>query len=478
MAGYGSRRCCKSLKYMSIKKNTKETIQTPKGTHDILPVDEMYWEYVRHVASDVVRFYGFGRIETPHFEKTDLFLHALGDTTDVIEKQMYSFRTRGGDMLTLRPEETAPVARAYIQHGMHTMPQPVKLFYDGSFFRHENPQRGRYRELHQFGLEVLGEQDVVVDALIIRLFYSILEELGFKNIAVQVNSMGDDESRAAYRKELTGFYKKRFNSLCKDCKRRFRENPFRLLDCKEHGCVELREEAPQMIKSLSETSKKRFKTLLEFLDESNVPYFMNPHLVRGFDYYTDTVFEIFVNCEDGSFEVDDTATLPNEETPVVMNETLSAAVNLKSSPIAVAGGGRYDGLVKSLGGKETPAAGGAIGLDRVILEMKAQQIPIPSAPKPSLFLVQLGPIAKKKSFGLLEEFRKAGILVAESVSKDSIKSQLRIASKLEVPYALILGQKEALDGTVILREMDTGMQETINLKDIAATVKTRLKGRK
>lgn len=454
---------------MSIKKNTKEIIQIPKGTHDILPVDEMYWEYVRRTAAEIARFYGFSRIETPHFEKTDLFLRTLGETTDVIEKQMYSFRTRGGDMLTLRPEGTAPVARAYIQYGMHTLPQPVKLYYNGSFFRHENPQRGRYRELHQFGLEILGEEDVVVDALIIRLFYTILEELGFQNIAVQVNSIGDDESRAAYRKELVGFYKKRFNSLCKDCKRRFRENPFRLLDCKEHGCVELKEEAPQMIKSLSEASKKRFKALLEFLDESSVPYFINPHLVRGFDYYTDTVFEIFVNCDDGSSEVDDTAAVSDEA---------QSAASVKSFPIAVAAGGRYDGLVKILGGRQTPAAGGAIGLDRVILEMKTRQMPVPLAPKPRLFLVQLGPAAKKKSFGILEEFRKAGILVTESVSKDSIKSQLRITSKLEAPYALILGQKEALDGTVILREMHSGMQETIDLKDIAAVVKGKLKGRK
>lgn len=455
---------------MSSKKPTRENIQTPKGTHDILPADEAYWEYVRRVAGEIARFYGFGRIETPHLEKTELFSRSLGDTTDVIEKQMYSFRTRGGDLLTLRPEGTAPVARAYIQYGMHTLPQPVKLYYDGSFFRHENPQRGRYRELHQFGLEVLGEGDVVVDALIIRLFHTILEELGFKNIAVQVNSMGDDDSRSAYRKELAAFYKKRFNSLCKDCKRRFRENPFRLLDCKEPGCVELREDAPQMIKSLNEVSKKRFKTLLEFLDESTVPYFINPHLVRGFDYYTDTVFEIFVNCEDGSAAVSDA---PTEE-----NEQPMPVASAKPLPIAVAAGGRYDGLVKALGGKQTPAAGGAIGLDRVILEMKAEQIPVPFSAKPRLFLVQLGPAAKKKSFALLEEFRKAGIPVAESVSKDSIKSQLRIASKVEASYALILGQKESLDGTVILREMDTGIQETIEMKDAAVAVKVKLKGKK
>lgn len=458
------------------KKPTKEVIQTPKGTHDILPVDEAYWASVRRVAGAIAHFYGFARIETPHMEKTDLFSRTLGDTTDVIEKQMYSFRTRGGDLLTLRPEGTAPVARAYIQHGMHTLPQPVKLFYEGSFFRHENPQRGRYREMHQFGLEVLGEEDMVVDALIIRLMHTMLVELGFQHIAVQVNSMGDEESQTAYRKELMAFYKKRFNSLCRDCKRRFRDNPFRLLDCKEPGCVELREEAPQMIKSLSEFSKKRFAALLEFLDDSNVPYFINPHLVRGFDYYTDTVFEIFVNCEDGSSVTSNVPADAAEGTGA--EERVLPAVDVKPLPIAVAAGGRYNGLVRALGGKQTPAVGGALGLDRVILEMKARQLPVELPSKPYLFLVQLGPAAKRKSFALLEEFRKAGVLVAESVSKDSIKSQLRIASKIEAFYALILGQKEALDGTVILREMETGIQETILMKDAASTVRGKLKSKK
>lgn len=454
------------------KKVAKESVQTPRGTHDILPTDAPYWAHVRRVAEDMARFYGFSPIETPHIEKTDLFFHTLGETSDVIEKQMYSFRTRGGDHLTLRPEGTAPVARAYIQHGMHTLPQPVKLYYDGSFFRHENPQRGRYREMHQFGLEVLGEEDTVADALIIRILYTVLIELGFKQVAVQINSMGDDESRLVYRKELILFYKKRFNSLCKDCKRRFRENPFRLLDCKEPGCIELREDAPQMIKSLSEPSKKRFKTLLEFLEEGNVPYFINPHLVRGFDYYTDIVFEMFVNCEDGSSAPD----LPEEET----EDQMAAVADLekKPLPIAVAAGGRYDGLIKSLGGKFTPAAGGALGLDRIVLEMKTQNLPLPPPQNPHLFLVQLGPAARKKAFMLLEEFRKASIAVSESMGKDSIKSQLRIASKIGAAYALILGQKEALDGTVILREMNTGIQETVHMKDVAETVKKKLKSLK
>lgn len=455
------------------KKMAKEIIQAPKGTHDILPQDAAYWDYVRCVTEDIASFYGFSRIETPHIEKTDLFLHSLGETTDVIEKQMYSFRTRGGDHLTLRPEGTAPVVRAYIQHGMSSLPQPVKFYYSGSFFRHENPQRGRYRELHQFGLEVLGEEDVVVDALIIRMLYTILVELGFQNIAVQVNSMGDEESRSLYRKELIIFYKKHFNSLCKDCKRRLRENPLRLLDCKEPGCVELREEAPQIIKSLSETSKRRFKELLEFLDEGSISYFINPHLMRGFDYYTDAVFEIFVNCEDGSSVPE----VLQEDTEEEKQEEKKEEEK-KPLPIAVAGGGRYDGLVKVLGGKPTPAAGAAIGLDRIVLEMKAQNLRLPSALHPRLFLVQLGPAARKKAFVLLEEFRKVGIPVAESMGKNSIKSQLRIASKIEALYALILGQKEALDGTVIIRELETGIQETVYMKDIAEVVKAKLKGKK
>ena len=458
------------------KKFQKDMLQTPRGTHDILPGDMPYWEHVVQVAEDIARFYGFGRIETPHFERTELFEHTLGETTDVIEKQMYSFRTRGGDHLTLRPEGTAPVARAYIQHGMSALPQPVKLYYYGPFFRHENPQRGRFREFRQFGFEIMGEEDTVTDALIIELFYVILGELGFKNIAVQINSIGDEESRAVYRKELIAFYKKRFNSLCKDCKRRLKDNPLRLLDCKEESCVEVREEAPQMIKSLGETSRRRFKALLEFLEEGGIPYFINPYLVRGLDYYTDTVFEMFCNYESNTASVLEQT---GEEASLLHSiELPKENVEEKSSPIALASGGRYDGLIRLLGGKPTPAVGGALGLDRIILEMKSLHIGLPQKLSPRVFLVQLGPAAKKKAFGLLEEFRKAHIPVSESIGKDSIKSQLKIASKVEVSYALILGQKEALDGTVIIRAMDTGMQETIFAKDAVEIIRTRLKGKK
>ncbi|OGZ45561.1 MAG: histidine--tRNA ligase [Candidatus Ryanbacteria bacterium RIFCSPHIGHO2_01_FULL_48_27] len=444
------------------KKQAREAIQTPKGTHDILPGDFPYWDKIVKIGESLAEFYGFQRIETPHFEKTDLFTRTLGDTSDVVEKQMYSFRTRGGDTLTLRPEGTAPVARAFIEHGMSQWPQPVKLFYHGSFFRHENPQRGRFREFGQFGFELIGDEDPVSDAFIIRIFYTMLEEVGFKNIAVHINTMGDDESRASFKKELTAFYRKKINSLCKDCKRRLKENPLRLLDCKEQSCVELKEHAPQILKYLSEASKKQFKVLLEYLDEGKIPYFLNPHLVRGFDYYTGAVFEIFINCEDGSV-------------PETVEESTTQG---KPVPIAMASGGRYDNLIYHLGGKRTSAVGGGFGIDRVVQEMKTQGVQPLTTPEPRLFLVQLGPAAKKKLYALLEGFRKAGIPVAESLTRDSIKTQLKIASKIGVDYALILGQREALEGTVIIREMTTGAQETVFMDKVIEEVKTRLKNKK
>jgi len=451
------------------KKTQREVLQTPKGTHDILPQDFPYWQKILAVGEDLATFYGFRRIETPHFEKTDLFLRTLGETSDVVEKQMYSFRTRGGDALTLRPEGTAPVARAFIEHGMVSWPQPVKLFYYGSFFRHESSQRGRFREFGQFGFEMMGDDDPVADALIMRLFYSMLAELGFKNIAVQVNTMGDEESRAAFKKELTAYYRKRVNSLCKDCKRRLKENPLRLLDCKDPGCLELKENAPQTIKYLSDASRRQFKAVLEYLDEGAIPYFLNPHLVRGFDYYTGTVFETFINCEDGAV---------SPETEVLAGEEEKADKPQKPLPLAMAAGGRYDHLIYQLGGKQTPAVGGAMGVDRIIQEMKTQGLKPAPTPHPKLFLVQLGPAAKRKIFALMEEFRRAGILVAESLSRDSIKTQLKIASKIGVEHALILGQKEALEGTVIIRELSTGAQETVFVKDVIEEVRTRMRGKK
>lgn len=442
-------------------KPKKDIVRRPKGTHDILPEDFAYLDKIIETAKEVSEFYGFSRIETPHIENAELFLRPLGETSDVVEKQMYAFKTRGGDYLALRPEGTAPVMRAYDENGMVSWPHPVKLYYHGSFFRHESPQKGRFREFRQFGVEVLGEDDPMLDALCIKIFYLILSDLGFSapkgrdlasggknNILVRVNTLGDKNCRPAFKKELANFYKKKFNYLCKDCKKRFKENPLRLLDCKEESCIEIKSGAPKMIDHLCGECKGHFKLVLEFLDEGQIPYMLDNFLVRGFDYYGRTVFEIFLEGENDG------------------------------KPIALGGGGRYDELMAILGGKSLPATGWGMGLERVMAEMKKHSLTPKVPPSPKVFLVQIGPAAKKKSFVLMEELRKNGIAVSESLSKDNFRAQLKIASKIGARVALIIGQKEAMDGTVLVRDMQDETQEMVLEGKLIEKVKNLLKKKK
>ena len=429
-------------------KPKKEIIKRPKGMHDILPDDFAFLDKIIETAREISEFYGFSPIATPHVEHAELFLRPLGETSEVVEKQMYTFKTRGGDYLALRPEGTAPVMRAYDENGMVSWPHPVKLYYFGSFFRHENTQKGRYREFRQFGLEVLGEGDPMLDALSIKVFYLILSELGFKNVMVRVNTLGDKNCRPAFKRELTNYYKKKFNYLCKDCKRRFKENPLRLLDCKEESCLEIKSGAPKMLDYLCGDCKEHFKIVLEFLEEGQIPYTLDNYLVRGFDYYGKTVFEVFLENEgDGK-------------------------------QIALGGGGRYDELMSTLGGKSLSATGWGMGLERVMSEMKKNNIAPKTQQNPKVFLVQIGPAAKKKSFTLVEEFRKHGIAVAESLSKDNFRAQLKIASKVGARAALIIGQKEAMDGTIIVRDMEDETQEMVTQDKLIEKVKSMLKKKK
>ena len=429
-------------------KPKKEIIKRPKGMHDILQEDFAYLDKIIETAREISEFYGFLPIATPHVEHAELFLRPLGETSEVVEKQMYTFKTRGGDYLALRPEGTAPVMRAYDENGMVSWPHPVKLYYFGSFFRHENPQKGRYREFRQFGLEVLGEDDPMLDALAIKIFYLILSELGFKNIITRVNTLGDKNCRPAFKKELGNYYKKKFNYLCKDCKRRFKENPLRLLDCKEESCVEIKSGAPKMIDYLCADCKEHFKVVLEFLDEGQIPYMLDNFLVRGFDYYGKTVFEVFLESEG------------------------------EGKQIALGGGGRYDELMSILGGKSLPATGWGMGLERVMSEMKKLGIAPKKQQSPKVFLVQIGPAAKKKSFTLVEELRKHGIAVAESLSKDNFRAQLKIASKVGARAALIIGQKEAMDDTIIVRDMEDETQEMVTQDKLIEKLKLLLKKKK
>jgi len=427
--------------------------QSPTGMHDILE-DQKYFQKIYDLVREIADFYNFEKIETPILEETELFSRGIGLATDIVQKQMFSFRTKGGDHLTLRPEGTAPIVRAYLQHGLQNLPQPIKLWYFGPYFRYEKPQLGRFRQFWQFGFEVLGEESPVIDAQIIQIFYNILKELklsavasgeGGKNLIVEVNSIGDSFCRPYYKKLLVSYFKSRVESLCSNCRARLKQNPLRILDCKEEKCQRIVSQAPQILDHLCELCHRHFKDVLEFLDELELPYRLNPYLVRGLDYYTKTVFEIFEESESGK----------------------------KTG--ALAGGGRYDALVKILGGKETPAVGGAAGIERIISLMKEKAIRFKKEKKSEIFLAQLGNLAKRKSLKLIEDFRKEGILISESLGRDSLKAQLKMADRIGIKYTLILGQKEALEGTIIIRDMKTGGQETMRLERVIAEMKKRLK---
>ena len=413
--------------------------------HDILSEEQKYFQKIYDIVKEIADFYQFQKIETPILEQTELFSKGTGISTDIVQKQMFTLRTRGGDYLTLRPESTPGIVRAYIENGMFNLPQPVKLWYFGPCFRYEHPQAGRYRQFWQFGLEVLGEESAVIDAQIIQIFYNILKELKFKNLIIEVNSIGDSQCRPYYKKLLASYFKSREMALCSDCRRRLRENPLRILDCKEEKCQPIKAAAPQMIDHLCEECHKHFKAVLEFLDEIELPYRLNPYLVRGLDYYTKTVFEIYEDSSEGEVQG------------------------------ALPAGGRYDTLVKLLGEKDTPACGGACGIERLINLMKTKKIRFPQSPLPKVFLAQLGDLAKKKSLRLMEDFREERIQVIEFLSRDSLRAQLGKANKVGVKYTLILGQKEALEGTIIIRDMETGRQEIVRLDKAVREIKRRLK---
>jgi histidyl-tRNA synthetase len=419
-------------------------LQPPRGMKDILPEDQPYWEQVRRVTEKLAREYGFSRIDVPLVEFSNLFNRAVGEGTDIVEKELYSFVTKGGDKVALRPEMTAGIARSYIQHGMNVLSKPIKLFSTGQVYRYDRPQEGRQREFYQVNYDALGEQDPILDAQMIQVATRVVQSLGIKAVQIQVNSIGCPACRKEYKDLLVNYLESKSNKLCIDCKRRLALNPLRVLDCKEDKCSQVSAAAPQSVDHLCDECRIHFKNLLEYLDELDLPYTINPRLVRGLDYYTKTVFEIWSGSEEGRKN-------------------------------ALGGGGRYDGLVKSLGGEATPAIGFGLGVERIIIEMKRVQAKPYRAPKPKVFLAQLGDLAKKKSLKLFSELEKNGILVAESFGRGSLKSQLRVANRLGVEMTLILGQKEALDGTVIIKNMVSGEQETASAAKLIDLVKKKLK---
>lgn len=428
-------------------KKQKFIPQLLKGMKDILPQEQKYWDYVLEKLEKLAKIYGFEKIETPILEETMLFQRSIGLTTDIVEKEMFSFLDKGKREVSLRPEGTAGVVRAYIEHGMNNLPQPVKLFYFGPMFRYEKPQSGRQREFHQFGLEVFGSTHPIVESQIILLAWNFFQSIKLET-ELQINSLGCLECRKEYQRKILDFFRYRKKILCLTCQKRLTRNPLRIFDCKEKKCQEIITQLPHLVDSLCEPCKTHFIKVLEYLEELEIPYNLNPYLVRGLDYYNRTVFEFWP----------ERINLPQEE----------------KARLALAAGGRYDGLVKLLGGKETPAAGMAFGLERIVEEIQLQNISLPKEKRPQIFLAQIGETAKKKALKIFEQLRQEGFSVKESLAKDSLKSQLELANKFGVKIALILGQEEVVHRTIIIRNMQTGVQEIVDLDKIVTEIKKRL----
>ena len=420
-----------------------------RGMHDVLPREEKYWKSFYHTAEHLAGHFQFSRIETPLLEEASMFIRSIGKGTDVVDKEMYVFEDRDGNKVALRPEMTASVVRAYIMHGMWNMTQPVKMWYWGPMFRYDRPQAGRYRQFNQVGFETLGDAEPVVDAELILLAHNFYKDLGLP-VEIHVNSIGVPEERQRYKTALVEYYRSKRSYLCDDCKQRLNKNPLRLLDCKQERCQPVKEDAPQIIDWLEEESKNHFMKVLEYLDELAVPYVLKSTLVRGLDYYTRTVFEVF---------------------PV------AGAVDVLGAQSALGGGGRYDLLVQEMGGRPAPAAGFSLGIERSVSALKqymdVNQIKAP-AHKFDAFLAQLGDQARRRALKTINDLRTSGLKIDYNFSKNSLKSQLETANSLQVPYALILGQKEVQDGTIIIRDMESGVQEIVDQKKVEHLLKKKL----
>ncbi|MDO8444184.1 MAG: histidine--tRNA ligase [bacterium] len=424
----------------------KQMYQTARGTKDTLPSEQPYWAEIKRVTEKTLLGLGFNRIDLPHFEAADIFSKGIGMETDIVSKEMFYIESRTDDetiKLALRPEGTAGAVRSYIQNGMVSWSQPVRLYYIGAMFRRERPQKGRFREFYQTGVEIFGDDSAKADYLSIMSAWEILSRLGLKNLLVYTNSIGCSNCRPKYIVKLKKYYKEKTAKLCPDCQNRYEANPLRLLDCKEEKCQVLTKSAPTMLDNLCTDCKQHFQQTLEYLDYFNIRYDLDPTLVRGLDYYTRTVFEIVEK-------------------------------NDKGRRNTIVGGGRYDNLVELLGGVSTPAVGYSFGIERVINLMKEQNITPPKLRGVEVCILQLGDRAKEVSKKIYDSLSKEDINVYFVPNNDGIRPQIRTAVKLGATYAVIIGQKEALNDEIILRDLTSSSQEVFSSKIIAEEVKKRL----
>ena len=410
-------------------------LQALRGTQDILPNDIYKWLYMENIIRDLCALYGYGEIRTPIFEETKLFLRGIGDTTDVVTKEMYTFEDRGGRSITLRPENTASAVRAFLEHKLYGDQGVHKLFYIGSMFRYDRPQAGRYREFHQFGVEILGASSPLADVEVIVLAYRLFQKLGLQNLELRINSIGDKNCRNAYKKELISYYESQKDMLCEDCKQRLYKNPLRLLDCKEDNCKILAKNAPVITNYLCEECHNKFEKVKSGLTALHISYVIDPGLVRGLDYYTNTAFEI-------------------QYPPL-------------GAQSAICGGGRYDKLVEEMGGPDVPGIGFAVGLERLLLALEGQNL-IPNCPqKSSVYIVALGEKAEIEGLKIQGELREKGIMTYMDLQEKSLKGQMKQAGKAQSVYAVIIGENEIEQGKATVKHMQTGEQSEISFSQVA-----------
>ena len=419
-------------------------INGPRGTKDILPDTVGQWTYVENKIRELCGRYGYKEIRTPMFEHTELFQRGIGETTDVVEKEMYSFTDRGGRDVTLRPENTAAAVRSYLQNKLYADTAVAKLFYIGSMFRYDRPQAGRQREFHQFGVEALGGDSPAVDAEVILLAVQFLQSLGLKDLQLSLNSVGCPNCRPVYRKKLQEFFADKLEGLCEDCRSRYDRNPMRILDCKVESCKKLSIGAPEITDCLCDDCREHFEKVQAYLKAAGLEFQLDPRLVRGLDYYTKTAFEI-------------------QYAPL-------------GAQSAVAGGGRYDGLVEEIGGNPTPAVGFAAGLERVLLALEKQGLLPAQEDRVDAFVVALGESAQVPAFQLLAGMRKAGLSAGMDFAGRSMKAQMKQANKANARFVLILGEDEVRDSVVTLKNMGTSEQQKISIEEIINKLCAEVKG--
>lgn len=419
--------------------------KVPRGTQDILPEQTPKWQKVEKILRDLSHVYRYKEIRTPIFEQTELFQRGVGDTTDIVQKEMYTFEDRGGRSLTLRPEGTAAAVRAYVEHKMFGAPdQPIKLSYIGPMFRYERQQAGRYRQFVQFGVEAIGSADPAIDAEIIAFAMGIYQTVGLKDLKLVINSLGDKETREAHRTALINHFQPNIDEFCQDCKNRLEKNPLRILDCKVDRNHPLMESAPKLTDYLTPPSKEYFEQVKQYLDVLGIEYEVDPNLVRGLDYYNHTAFEI-MSTADGFGAI-----------------------------TTLCGGGRYNGLVEDIGGPSVPGIGFALSIERLLLALEAEGVELDVEDALDVYIVALGDEAKLKTAELISSLRMKGISADMDYMMRKMKAQMKSADRLQAKYVLIIGETELEEGVIVVKEMETGNQEKVEIHQIVTYLKDQL----